>query len=67
MIREKKERRKTKDKECSLRSKNKVKMMKKVAKIVVATKSNVELSIKDIEMLKICSDTEEVKLSAQNV
>lgn len=30
-----------------------------MAKIAVGPPSNVELSIEDIEMLKICSDTEE--------
>ena len=34
-------------------------MTKKVAKTAVAPPSNFELSIEDIEMLKICSDTEE--------
>ena len=54
-----KERKKTKDKEDTPRPKNKDNMTTKRGKRAVAAQSNVDLSIEDIEMLNICSDTEE--------
>ena len=49
-----------------LRPKNKDNMTTKRGKIAVAAQSNVDLSIEDIDMLNIRSDTEENEAECQN-